>query len=103
MRHKALPVWIMGVLLMGGGGCAQPTADTHQGKVVAASAGTLTMTDLAGGSPHGHDVAADATITCSGKPCGLAELKPGFTITVTTAEREGKTLVTKIEAQEASS
>jgi hypothetical protein len=61
------------------------------------------MTDLGNENQHVHDVAADATITCGGRTCGLAELKAGSTVTVTTEQRGDQTMATKIEAQEASS
>jgi hypothetical protein len=85
------------------GGCAESPANSHQGKVVEAGNGKLTMTDLAGSNPSTYDIAPGVTITCAGRPCGLAELKPGATVTVTTEAREGKTQVTKVEAQEAGS
>jgi hypothetical protein len=58
-------------------------AKTHEGKVVKAGAGKLTMTDKDGGNQHTHDVAADAVITCDGKACKLEDLKEGTFIKVT--------------------
>lgn len=103
MLPRVLPVCVIVVLLAVCGGCARPTADMHQGKVVEGGDGKLTMTDMAGGSQHSHEVAADSSITCGGSACGLGDLKPGFTITVTTEKKGDQTRVTKIEAQEASS
>jgi hypothetical protein len=85
------------------GGCARSAADSHQGKVVEAGNGKLTMTDAAGGNRHTHEIPAAVTITCADRPCTLAELKPGATVTVITEAKDGTTQVTKIEAQEASS
>jgi hypothetical protein len=99
MLRRVLSVPVI-VLLAVCVGCASPVAETHQGKVVTAGDGKLTMTDMAGGNQHAHEVASGATITCGGKTCGLAELKAGFTVTVTTEKRGESTIVTKIEAQE---
>ena len=76
---------------------------THQGKVVSAGDGKLTMTDAAGQNQHTHEVAADTAITCEGKTCGLNELKAGNTITVTLGQKGDKMGVTKIEAKKAGS
>lgn len=102
MRHSVLQFCFVVLLLLPLGGCARPTAEVHQGKVVTAGGGKLTMTDVAGQNQQTHDVAADATVTCGGKPCGLSDLKADWTITVTTEKRGNQTVVSKIEAQEAS-
>ncbi|MCS6925961.1 MAG: hypothetical protein NZ578_08685 [Candidatus Binatia bacterium] len=72
-------------------------ASSHQGKVVAAGNGKLTMTDLAGGNQHTHDVAADVKVICEGQPCSLSSLQAGDVITVTHDEKEGKMVVTEIQ------
>lgn len=69
-------------------------ASSHQGKFVAVSGGKLTMTDMAGGNQHTHDVAADAKVTCEGQPCSLSSLQAGDVITVTLDE---KMVVTEIQ------
>jgi hypothetical protein len=69
---------------------------THKGKVVEASGGKLTMTDMAGQNQHTMDVPSDATITCGRKKCGLEDLKPGATVSVTTAKHDDSTVVTKV-------
>jgi hypothetical protein len=102
MRHRVLQCCFVVMLLIPLGGCARSTAEVHQGKVVAASVGTLTMTDLTGQNEQTHNVASNVTITCGGKPCGLNDLKAGSTVTVTTEKERDQTLVTKIEVQEAS-
>jgi hypothetical protein len=76
---------------------------SHQGKVVSAGEGKLTMTDTAGQNQHTHEVAAEAVITCEGKTCGLAEVKAGDAVTVTLEKKGDKTVVTKIEAKKAGS
>jgi len=73
---------------------------THEGKVVKAGDGKLTMTDKDGKKEHTHEVAKDATITCDGKKCKLEDLKAGFTVRVTT-DKDGK-VATKIEAKKSS-
>jgi hypothetical protein len=91
---------ILGALTLGAG-TPLWAADTHQGKVVEAGAGKLTMTDTAGKNQHSHEVDADAAITCEGKTCGLADVKAGDMVTVTTEQKGGKTVATKVEAKKA--
>jgi hypothetical protein len=67
----------------------------HEGTVVKAGDGKLTMTDKQG-NQHSHTIPATAIITCDGKDCKLEDLKAGNSVKVTTAEDE-KT-VTKVEA-----
>jgi hypothetical protein len=97
-----LPVWVALAFWALSGGCATP-ANTHQGKVVSAGEGKLTMTDMGGGNQHTHEVTAETGITCGGKACSLADLKAGFTVTVTTGQKGAQTVVSKIEAQAATS
>ena len=103
MYARLLPVVALSAVLALSGGCARSAADSHQGKVVEAGNGKLTMTDAAGGNQHSHEIPPEVTITCAGRPCRLAELKPGTTVTVITEAKDGTIQVTKIEAQEASS
>ncbi len=73
---------------------------SHDGKIVKAGDGKLTMTDTAGKNKHTHDVAADAKITCDGKEVKLADLKAGDSVTVTTnTDDKDTTLAIKIEAR----
>jgi|RhiMetdeSRZDD1v2_1073273.scaffolds.fasta_scaffold3759093_2 hypothetical protein len=103
MRYRMLPVCVAVAFLALSGGCSSPSANAHQGKVVSAGDGKLTMTDMSGGNQHTHEVTSETGITCGGKACSLADLKAGFTVTVTTEQKGNQTLVSKIEAQEASS
>jgi hypothetical protein len=103
MYSSLFRVAVLSAVLALSGGCAGSAGDSHQGKVVEAGNGKLTMTDMAGGNQHSHDVAANVPITCGGSPCGLADLRAGTTVTVTTEAKEGQPQVTKIETQEASS
>lgn len=73
--------------------------DTHQGRVIAAGSGKLTMTDPEGQQKHTHEVSANVAVTCNGKPCKLAEVKTGSTVTVTTEQKDGAVAITKIDAQ----
>ncbi len=73
-------------------------AGTHEGKVVKAEKGKLTMTDKDGKNEHTHAVAADAKITSDGKECKLEDLKAGSTVKVTTEKKDDKVVATKIEA-----
>jgi len=72
---------------------------THEGIVVKAADGKLTMTDKDGKNEHVHDVAKDAKISCDGKECKLDDLKKGFTVKVTTEKKGDKVVATKIEAK----
>jgi len=72
-------------------------ASSHEGKVVTASKGQLTMTSMTGDNQHTHDVAADTKITCEGQPCKLDSLQAGDVITVTLDQKDGKSVVTEIK------
>jgi ABC-type Fe3+-hydroxamate transport system substrate-binding protein len=101
MLHRMLLVFLVTLALtMGALGC-QGSSATHQGKVVGVGEGSLTMTDSAGTNQHTHEVAANVVITCGGQPCGLADVKVGDTVTVTTDTKDGKTMATKIEVTRA--
>jgi hypothetical protein len=71
---------------------------THEGKVIKAADGKLTMTDKKGENKHTHDVAANAKITCDGKTCKLEDLKEGTMVRVTTDD-DSNNRATKIEAR----
>jgi hypothetical protein len=59
---------------------------THEGTVVMASDGKLTMTT--DGKKHTHQIGADVKITLDGKPAKLEDLKEGYHITVTMNGKE---------------
>jgi len=101
MGHRVLAVCVVTFALTLGAVSCRSAPATHQGKVVAVGAGTLTMTDTAGANQHTHNVDSTAAIICEGKPCGLNELKAGDLVTVTTDTKEGRTLATRIEARKA--
>jgi hypothetical protein len=48
VRHRVLQCCFVVMLLIPLGGCARPSAEVHQGKVVTADIGKLTRTDVAG-------------------------------------------------------
>lgn len=56
---------------------------THEGTVVKAGEGKLTMTMKGDTKEHTHAVAKDAKITIDGKPAHLADLKAGYHVIVT--------------------
>ena len=73
---------------------ADDKGSVHEGDVVKAAAGKLTMTGT-DKREHTHDVAKDAIITVDGKSAKLEDLKPHAHVKVTT---DAKDMVTKIEA-----
>jgi hypothetical protein len=76
---------------------AAADAKVHEGKIVKAEKGQLTMTDKDGKNEHTHFIPADATLTCDGKQCKLEDLKAGYSVKVTTKGDAAQT-VTKVEA-----
>ena len=101
---RVLPLIVAGVAVVVAAGVPAYAADkneTHQGIVVTAGDGKLTMTDKDGKKEHTHDVGPDVKISCDGKECKLNEIKKGFTVTVTvtTTTKDDKKTVTRIEAK----
>jgi co-chaperonin GroES (HSP10) len=72
---------------------------THEGKIVKAGDGKLTMSDEKGENKHTHIVKPGTAITRDGKECKLEDLKEGDHVTVTTRDDAVNTVV-KIEARE---
>jgi len=70
---------------------------THEGKVVKAEAGKLTMTDK-DNKEHTHAIGADVKIMVGGKEAKLEDLKPGAKVKVTAEKKDDKVVVTKIES-----
>jgi hypothetical protein len=75
-----------------------PDAVSRDGTMVRVSSGELTMTDQ-DGKEHKHPLAADIKVTCDGKACRAADLKPGMRIRVTTASAAPHA-ATRVEAIE---
>lgn len=80
---------------------AAEEGESHEGKVVSAGGGKLTMTDKDGKNEHTHEVAADAKISLDGKESKLEDLQKGTSVKVSTAKKGDKTVVVKIEGKKA--
>ena len=65
----------------------------HEGTVVKAGDGKLTMTDSQG-KQHSHTIAPNTAITLDAKEAKLEDLKAGFSVKVTMADKA----VTKVDA-----
>jgi hypothetical protein len=97
MKHAlGICLALLGLALFVGSSVALAADETHQGTLVKAENGKLTMTDTAG-KEHSHNVADNAQITLDGKACKLEDLKRGFKLKVTTKEGDPNTAI-KIEA-----
>jgi hypothetical protein len=76
---------------------AQPTVSvdgktkSHDGIVMSATAGKLTMTDREGKNEHSHEVTLIAKVTLNGQPVQLAQLMKGDMVSVT-LDPEGKVI-----------
>ena len=71
--------------------------DSHTGKFLSAEGNRFTMTGKDGAS-HQHTLAPNAQVSCDGKECKLADLKPGTMIRVTT-EKDHKDVATRVDAR----
>ncbi len=74
---------------------------THEGTVVKAEEGKLTMTAKDNKTKHTHNIGPEAKITCDGKDCKLTDLKAGYEVKVTIEKKGTENVVTKIEAKKA--
>lgn len=99
MLHRVMSLFFVAVALSWAMSASASAADSHQGKVVETSASKLVMTDMEGKNQHPMEVPASATVIREGKESKLTDLKAGDTITVTTDTKEGKAMVTKVEAK----
>ncbi len=75
---------------------ARPGEKSRDGTMVRVGGGELTMTDKEG-KEHRHLLAADVEVTCDGKVCKAADLKPGMRIRVTTGSADPYA-ATRVEA-----
>jgi hypothetical protein len=73
---------------------------SHDGKIVSITADRLVMTSTDGKAEHAHALTADVKVTCDGKACKAADLKPGMRVRVT-AESAEPHAATHIEALDA--
>lgn len=101
MLHRGMSLFFVVVALTCFMSVQAQAANSHQGKVVETSEGKLVMTDADGKNQHAMDIPADATVTRDGKEAKLMDLKAGDMITVTTDTKDGKSMVTKVEAKAA--
>ena len=69
------------------------TAEGAEGTFVKIEGKTLTIKDK-DNKEHSCELAADAKVSCDGKECKLSDLKAGFKVKVTIANKKA----TKIEA-----
>src|SRR5947208_11493402 len=95
----SLAVLMAMLLLVSGPLGAGDKAGTHDGIVVKAADGKLTMTDKAGKNEHTHIVAATAKIACDGKACKLEDLQKGYEVRVTTEKQGDRIEATRIDAK----
>src|SRR5258708_4456584 len=97
MNYRVLPLLLMAVALVlfvsvpvladqPKERAADQSRNTHEGVAVRVSGNQLVMSDQAGKQQHTHMLAADARVTCDGKDCTLADIKPGMRIRVTTKQ-----------------
>jgi sporulation protein YlmC with PRC-barrel domain len=98
MRHRFIPRILVATLVAVIGSYAIAD-DTHKGKLVEIGKGKLTMTDMDGKSRHTHDLASDLKITMNGKTAKMDDLKKDAVIEVTVEKKDGKSVVTKLEAR----
>jgi Cu/Ag efflux protein CusF len=101
MFYRVVSLFFVAVALSWVMSAPAQAADSHQGKIVETSAGKLVMTDMDGKKEHPMEVPASAAVTRDGKEAKLTDLKAGDTITVTTDTKDGKAMVTKVEAKAA--
>ena len=101
-RVVALTLVALALVFFVGVAAAEDKADkdkadltTHEGKVVSVTGNKLIMS--ADGKEHTHMVAENAKITCDGKNCKLADLKPGLRIRVSTP-KDDKEKAVRVEA-----
>ncbi len=99
MLHRTLSLLaVLALVCLVGGPALAADEITHDGLMVKAGDGKLTMTDKDGKKEHTHNVAKDARIRCDGKECKLEDLKKGVKLTVTTEGKGDNAMATKIEA-----
>jgi hypothetical protein len=96
MLQRSLAVLaIMALLLAVGQVSANDTV--HEGKLVKAGDGKLTMTDKDGKNEHTHIVKPGTPVSSDGKEVHLEDLKEGSRVKVTTKDDAEKTVM-KVEA-----
>jgi hypothetical protein len=72
-------------------------SSNHDGKAVSITGAKLVMTNALGAEEHSYTLPPEIKITCDGKACKAADLKPGMRVRVTTENAEPHTAI-RIEA-----
>lgn len=103
MFRRSFIVAAVGILVAWGAQsfAQQEKPGTHEGTVVKAEDGKLTMTAKDNKTKHTHNVGLDAKITRDGKDCKLTDLKAGDEVKVTIEKKGTENVVTKVEAKPA--
>lgn len=98
MWSRILSLLVVAAALVALAGLPLRAADDklHEGTVVKAGDGKITLTFKGDDRKHTHDVAKDAKITLDDKKAKLEELKEGFPVKVAW---DDKFVITKIEAK----
>src|SRR5262245_8620825 len=102
MVYRVLPLFLVVVallLVVGLPTSAQQEKlppNTHEGTVVSVAGEKLIMREKDQKNEHTHTLAPNAKITCDGRDCKLADLRPGMKIRVTT-KPDDKTTAVKVE------
>jgi hypothetical protein len=96
-RMLSLCLLALGVMVCGVQAEDKADANTHVGKLVKITGNKLTMSDKEGKTETTHTIAPDAKITCDGKACTAADLKPGVVLIVTTKPGDKDTAI-KVDA-----
>jgi hypothetical protein len=92
-RTMSLVLVVMALVCFAAAPALAEKADTAEGTFVKIEGKTLTIKDK-DNKEHSCELAPDAKLTCDGKECKLFDLKPGFKVKVTIADKKA----TKIEA-----
>jgi len=98
MKLRTLPLIVaaLAFVLLAYAPVRAEDGDTHDGTVVKAADGKLTMTGK-DGKEHSHAISEDVKISCDGKKCKLEDLKEGTKVKVTTKKDGEKIVVTRID------
>jgi hypothetical protein len=72
-------------------------SSSHDGKAVSITKDKLVMTNSTGAEELSYTLTVDSRVSCDGKICNAADLKPGMRVRVTTENAESHT-ATRIEA-----
>lgn len=82
MRIVSLALAALALALFAAGPALADKPVEHEGTVVKAADGKLTMTNKGSTDKHTHTVAKDAKISLDGKPAKLEDLKEGYHVKV---------------------